>query len=1148
MEYFHLSNVYDHEPFHYTPAFDLTDVICEGSDEGETLELIEQKHLRYETEAQRCANGKLPTLQSTILKGPLSPSWKNPWRYRSIKVCQEDKKRYKPENSLFILGKPKKGSSSRGSCNLASEDIVTKCKAPDNDETTRIGMAQGDVIISVEEDNAAQDISLFKGGLSDVPVKRKMGAAHDMVLRRDSYIVYTHSKSLQSEVKSLKRRRENRRQNDSRNSKRARWIDEALTSPTPRTRPRGARRSKKLLVHSQQQFHVSPSQAYISISIPQTMRHAEVENWLHDSQSSGCKIPIETLSGIVSPEVKQRKRSHALKISKIPNYDKFKSNVSNLSVSSLESPVTASSEQRFYHMDETSRSCVDNELDEDKLSKCKPDLTSSCVGNGSLFANERDQIDIPMCTNKKFTPHTESLAPCYVKNQNFTTESTEYDSSSRGLEKFLFKRKRKHRISKLESEYSKTRKKRRKLHEKDESLASDNLLEQKNRSCDATRQKSFPLNIFNVLKSKDIADHDLVSRNQLRKSPSLECENCLVDVSDTRQEETKTSPSIKKAFHKNSLPCKSSFQKTLQSEASRRSRSEPIPKRIVSSYTHSCSQTHLSQSSTKLDFSSQQQSSGNNMFQNVQRRQNLFADLLPQKSKQNNSQTQLLSSRRSSSEYQLDCSSTPEAFLSDSSEVIVSIIDDSVFQLSQAPATTETSKTKILSLNSSNSPLSITCSTPHAPLATQNHMPQIELSRADRCGSVTSESLQKKFNNKLSALKLLTKEPILPMLIDAEKNETRDSTYRCDQSENKVDQTNIRGIPQPELSNLEERNKEDSLSTLIPFSQKEEFTSFLTKSNAKETLNSKSKDYRLLQPSNQIEDTFKSFKNTAITGIADSSKSDNADSSLQSPWITEIPAVFPACYDNQSDIQTLTSDFITDVDSASLILTTDNSPKVEPSIENMQDGRRSESPQGEAEKMQLSQVDPFQTPQAAHQDLGQTVYESATRNPWQSVFTKPSSKTLSKQLSLGDLDLEDSPSEQTAKLRFSFDAVTQPADVDWQKNDLKILTAAKKCEENDSAEKQPPSLFSITRGSQESSSQNVSAMAEAFIAADQNIDRDITHSNQAQTRYLDLPSLTHVSIDEIPEFDVDAVLGDMGEFLEDWTVEAELNKINYPKQ
>jgi len=58
------------------------DIICEGSDAEQTPEEVHAKCLRYEKQAQRCLNGKIPFLQSANLRGPLEREWINPWRYQ----------------------------------------------------------------------------------------------------------------------------------------------------------------------------------------------------------------------------------------------------------------------------------------------------------------------------------------------------------------------------------------------------------------------------------------------------------------------------------------------------------------------------------------------------------------------------------------------------------------------------------------------------------------------------------------------------------------------------------------------------------------------------------------------------------------------------------------------------------------------------------------------------------------------------------------------------------------------------------------------------------------------------------------------------------------------------------------------------------
>lgn len=72
------------EPFYFTPTYKSEDLICEGSDTEADPRAIIEKRRQYEECADRIARGKLPIIQSALLRGPLDKEngWVNPWRHR----------------------------------------------------------------------------------------------------------------------------------------------------------------------------------------------------------------------------------------------------------------------------------------------------------------------------------------------------------------------------------------------------------------------------------------------------------------------------------------------------------------------------------------------------------------------------------------------------------------------------------------------------------------------------------------------------------------------------------------------------------------------------------------------------------------------------------------------------------------------------------------------------------------------------------------------------------------------------------------------------------------------------------------------------------------------------------------------------------
>ncbi|RAL67022.1 hypothetical protein DID88_007802 [Monilinia fructigena] len=76
----------DDEPLYFTPTHEPEDLICEGSDTEANAKAIIRKRQRYEKCAERVLRGQLPIIQSAQLRGPFykdnKNEWVNPWRHR----------------------------------------------------------------------------------------------------------------------------------------------------------------------------------------------------------------------------------------------------------------------------------------------------------------------------------------------------------------------------------------------------------------------------------------------------------------------------------------------------------------------------------------------------------------------------------------------------------------------------------------------------------------------------------------------------------------------------------------------------------------------------------------------------------------------------------------------------------------------------------------------------------------------------------------------------------------------------------------------------------------------------------------------------------------------------------------------------------
>jgi hypothetical protein len=122
------------EPFYCSPDCAEEDVIWPGSDSEETAEENEQRRLRYEHHARRYMQGHLPVLQSAALRGPLS-GWLNPWRW----VSKQDEW-WQPgsEDMLFTREKVMKRAADHGVGYLGPTEALAWCKASAQAEAQRI--------------------------------------------------------------------------------------------------------------------------------------------------------------------------------------------------------------------------------------------------------------------------------------------------------------------------------------------------------------------------------------------------------------------------------------------------------------------------------------------------------------------------------------------------------------------------------------------------------------------------------------------------------------------------------------------------------------------------------------------------------------------------------------------------------------------------------------------------------------------------------------------------------------------------------------------------------------------------------------------------------------------------------------------------
>lgn len=103
------------------------DIVWAGSDTEQSAEEMERKRLRYECHAKRYLQGYMPVLQSASLKGSFQKDWINPWRYRQRKVPSW----WQPgsKDMLFTRANVMKRAADNGMGHLNPREALAWCKA-----------------------------------------------------------------------------------------------------------------------------------------------------------------------------------------------------------------------------------------------------------------------------------------------------------------------------------------------------------------------------------------------------------------------------------------------------------------------------------------------------------------------------------------------------------------------------------------------------------------------------------------------------------------------------------------------------------------------------------------------------------------------------------------------------------------------------------------------------------------------------------------------------------------------------------------------------------------------------------------------------------------------------------------------------------
>jgi hypothetical protein len=210
----------------------------------------------------------------------------------------------------------------------------------------------------------------------------------------------------------------------------------------------------------------------------------------------------------------------------------------------------------------------------------------------------------------------------------------------------------------------------------------------------------------------------------------------------------------------------------------------------------------------------------------------------------------------------------------------------------------------------------------------------------------------------------------------------------------------------------------------------------------------------------------------------------------------------------------------------------------------------------------------------------QLLVTAATNNPWTSNLRNPSSKKSQKRVSFGILPSEEKENSQSNTFDNCDHSKQNPGspppphlDADEDIFDDGIARHVPKFGRHFVAARQFRNILPQNQGSPQNSSPRLSAQAEAFITADREasgerrtklssrspsqnlksgkdrIEEDPWLRERSSESLKSSPKLPENKLEHlVANFDMEDALGDMSDFLEDWSVDAELKKAKGSKE
>jgi hypothetical protein len=453
------------EPFYCSPACAEEDIIWSGSDAEETAEETEAKHLRYEYYARRYMRGYQPVLQSASLRGPLS-GWINPWRWVPPPVKQDEWWQPGSEDMLFTRERVMKRAADHGFGYLGPTEALAWCKASAQAEAQRIN-GEG----SVERDSQSEIGNTLIGLDADEspehpPIKDESTLNSDPTnLYEEQSMVNHHSDTPYTQGPASEAVRGKKRPVDSPwlkgsyVSKRARWDGPTVATPTPHPDmgEKHRRRPQSFPNRSGSNNRTSNERSHLSVSFADMPSAQRQMNMMLNPDTPDVATHDGGQASGTSPQDSTFRKSSLEKNG--GTFEEQAGEMDELHDESQESVFTSSSRNRSRRKSQrtsrgfTNTSTLDVELDDlDVITPRQPSSPSilpsgRATQNGTLSSRSNK---LPRLLRK--TPgEYNSVHSHEVDVGDEYSFITEVAPSSRDLEMFQYRKKRK----RMDSEASK---------------------------------------------------------------------------------------------------------------------------------------------------------------------------------------------------------------------------------------------------------------------------------------------------------------------------------------------------------------------------------------------------------------------------------------------------------------------------------------------------------------------------------------------------------------------------------------------------------------------------------------------------------------------------------------------------------------------